>query len=173
MDGGEIDGITVTNITEKNVGCPFLFVLGDRGRGPDGHVIGSIKNVRISHLIHTGPYTNWPKQRSCYFRDSDMMFLDHQAAFICGLPDHYIENVRLEDIHLEMLGGKGQEAADRVVPEAPGCYPNPVAFGTLNAFGFFFRHCKNLKAIDIHAEVYEEDARPEIVTDDVINFVRQ
>lgn len=173
MDGGIIDGITVTNITEKNVGCPFLFILGDRGRGPDGHVIGSIKNIRISHLIHTGPYTNWPKQRSCYFRDTDMMFLNHQAGFICGLPDHYIENVRLEDIHLEMLGGKGQEAADRVVPEAPECYPNPIAFGTLNAFGFFFRHCKNLKAIDIHAEVYEPDARPEIVTDDVINFVRQ
>ena len=171
VDGGEIDGVTFTNITLKNVGCPFFVIIGDRARGPEGTGIGSIKNVKISHIIHTGPYSEIPRKRGPYYRHLETLPFNHQGGMIVGLPGHRVENVRLEDIHLEMMGGE-QTVPDEV-PERPKGYPDADIFGRLNSYGFFIRHGKNIKAVDIDAEVYSPDARPEITIDDVENFVRR
>ena len=87
-----------------------------------------------------------------------------------GLPDHPVENVRLEDIYLQMNGGERNAVTE--VPENPKGYPDANVFGTLNAYGFFIRHAKNVKAVDIKAEVINDDVRPEITVDDVENFIR-
>lgn len=171
VDGGEVDGVIFTGITLKNVGCPFLVLIGDRARGPEGTGVGSIKNVKISHIIHTGPYSEIPRKRGPYYRHLEYLPFNHQAGFICGLPGNPVQNVRLEDIHSKMLGGEGEDACGEV-PENPKGYPDANVFGTLNSYGFFFRHCKNVKAVDIEAETYEDDARPEITVDDVENFIR-
>ena len=170
VDGGEIDGVTFTNITMKNVGCPFFVIVGDRARGPEGTGIGSIKNLKISHIIHTGPYSEIPRKRGPYFRHLKTLPFNHQAGMVVGLPDHPVENVRLEDIYLQMNGGERNAVAE--VPENPKGYPDANIFGTLNAYGFFIRHAKNVKAVDIKAEVINDDLRPEITVDDVENFIR-
>jgi len=170
VDGGEIDGVTFTNITLKNVGCPFFVIIGDRARGPEGTGIGSIKNVKFSHIIHTGPYEELPRKRGPYFRHVEKLPFNHYAGMVVGLPDHPVENVRLEDIHLEMMGG--EQTVPNEVPENPKGYPDANVFGTLNSYGYFIRHGKNIKAVDISAETYEPDARHEITVDDVENFVR-
>lgn len=172
VDGGEIDGVTFTNITSKNVGCPFFVIVGDRARGPEGTGIGSIKNVSISHLIHTGPYSELPRKRGPYFRHLETLPFNHQAGMVVGLEGHLVENVTLEDIHLEMQGGEGKEAAEHIVPENPKGYPDANIFGTLNSYGFFIRHAKNVKATNITASVINPDERKEIHVDDVENFVR-
>ncbi len=170
VDGGEIDGVTFTNITMNNVGCPFFVIIGDRARGPEGTGIGSIKNVKISHIIHTGPYSEIPRKRGPYYRHLETLPFNHQAGMVVGLPDHPIQNIRLEDIYLQMNGG--EQVTPNTVPENPKGYPDANIFGTLNSYGFFIRHAKNVKAVDIKAEVINPDARPEITLDDVENFER-
>ena len=170
VDGGEIDGVTFTNITLKNVGCPFFVIIGNRARGPEGTGIGSIKNLKISHIIHTGPYSELPRKRGPYFRHLETLPFNHQAGMIVGLPGYNVENVRLEDIYLQLNGGV-QEKVDEV-PERPKGYPDADIFGTLNSYGFFIRHAKNVKAVDIKAEVINPDVRAELTVDDVENFER-
>lgn len=170
VDGGDIDGVTFTNITSKNVGCPFFIIIGDRARGPEGTGIGSIKNVSISHLIHTGPYSELPRKRGPYFRHLETLPFNHQGGMVVGLPDHPVENVRLNDIYLQVNGG--ELSVPDEVPERPKGYPDADIFGTLNSYGFFIRHGKNIKAVDIKAEVINPDVRPEITVDDVENFER-
>ena len=171
VDGGEIDGVTFTNITLKNVGCPFFVIIGDRARGPEGTGIGSIKNVSISHIIHTGPYSEIPRKRAPYFRHLETLPFNHQAGMVVGLEGHPVENVRLEDIYLQMNGGENASIID--VPENPKGYPDANIFGTLDSYGFFIRHAKNIKAVDIKAEVINTDVRPEITLDDVVDFIRK
>lgn len=170
VDGGEIDGITFTNITMKNVGCPFFVIIGNRARGPEGTGIGSIKNLKISHVIYTGPFSELPRKRSPYFRHLEYLPFNKQGGMIVGLPDHPVENVRLEDIYLQVDGGVLEPV--ETVPENPKGYPDADIFGTLNSYGFFIRHAKNVKAVDINAEFINEDVRPEITVDDVENFIR-
>lgn len=172
VDGGEIDGVTFSNITSKNVGCPFFIIIGDRARGPEGTGIGSIKNVSISNLIHTGPYSELPRKRGPYFRHLETLPFNHQAGMVVGLEGHLVENITLENIHLEMQGGMGSQAAERTVPENPKGYPDADIFGTLNSYGFFIRHAKNVKATNITATVITPDARNEIYIEDVEAFVR-
>jgi hypothetical protein len=93
-----------------------------------------------------------------------------QGGMIVGLPDHPVENVRLEDIYLQVDGGVLESV--ETVPENPKGYPDADIFGTLNSYGFFIRHAKNVKAVDINAEFINEDVRPEITVDDVENFIR-
>ena len=170
VDGGDIDGVTFTNITMNNVGCPFFVIIGDRARGPEGTGIGTIKNLSISHVIYTGPFNELPRKRSPYYRHLDYLPFNKQGGMIVGLPGHYVENVRLEDIYLQVDGGVDTPVES--VPERPKGYPDADIFGTLNSYGFFIRHAKNVKAVDIRAEVINPDARPEITIDDVENFVR-
>ncbi len=89
---------------------------------------------------------------------------------IVGLPEHPVENVRLEDIYLQVDGGV--DTPVEFVPENPKVYPEPYIFGTLSSYGLFIRHAKNVKAVDIKTEVIHPDVRPEITLDDVENFVR-
>lgn len=170
VDGGDIDGIIFTNITLNNVGCPFFIIIGNRARGPEGTGIGSIKNVSISHIIHTGPYSELPRKRGPYYRHLEKLPFNHQGGMVVGLPDHCVENVHLEDIYLQVNGGV--QEAPLQVPENPKGYPDANIFGPLNAYGFFIRHAKNVKATNIKAEFINPDVREEITIDDVENFAR-
>ena len=89
---------------------------------------------------------------------------------IVGLPGHNVENVRLEDVYLQLNGGVQENVKE--VPERPKGYPDADIFGTLNSYGFFIRHAKNVKVVDVKAEVIIPDVRPEITVDDVENFER-
>jgi hypothetical protein len=155
----------------RNVACPFFVIIGDRARGPEGTGIGSIKNVSISHIICTGPFDLIPIKRCPYWPELEYLPINSkQGGMIVGLPEHPVENVHLEDIYLQVDGGV--DTPVEIVPENPKAYPEPYIFGTLNSYGFFIRHAKNVKAVDIRAEVIHPDVRDEITLDDVENFVR-
>lgn len=170
VDGGEINGITVSNISQHNVGCPFVFILGDRRRGPEGTDIGVIKNVNISNLIHTGPYSKWPKVRTVYFVEQNTIGPNQYATLFSGLPEHYIENISLSDINIEVAGGGTKEEGEEIKPEKPQAYPNPQMYGCSNAYGFFMRHVKNINMRNVHVTALEPDFRPKYQLDDVIGL---
>ena len=149
VDGGALEDITVTNLTMRHVTtAPIFLRLGNRGRGPEGTPIGSIKRVLISHVV-------------AY--DIEPRF----ASIVAGIPGHPVEDVTLSDIRLVYRGGGTAEDAARQPPEVEEAYPEPSMFGTVPAFGFFVRHAQGLTMRDIVITTMTPDSRPPLVLHDV------
>ncbi|MEK6756581.1 MAG: glycosyl hydrolase family 28-related protein, partial [Bacteroidota bacterium] len=54
VDGGDIDGVTISNIAMANVQTPIFLRLGNRGRDMDKPIPGTLRNVFISNIVATG-----------------------------------------------------------------------------------------------------------------------
>ena len=86
---------------------------------------------------------------------------------ICGLEDHYLENITLKNIYLEVDGGV--KTFDQVVPEEPVFdYPEANVYGLiLPASGIYFRHIKDLNVENLMVKTIRNDSRPYTVYEDV------
>ena len=149
VDGALVEDIAVSNITMRDIpDLPIFMRLGSRMRGPQGREIGVLRRVSISNLVasNTGG-------RFC--------------SILSGIPGHEIEDVRLSDIIILSQGGGTSEDAAIKPAEKEGAYPEPNMFGTMPAYGFYFRHIKGLQVSDVEVRTMKEDARPAFVLDDV------
>ena len=132
VDGAIIDNIQIDNVLMQNVNAPFFIHLGRRMRGPKDLSIGSISNISISNVVAKGPYVNYKalpwnyvsyknnmtKQCHYNFWSTEAVAPSKETknqpwqftSNICGLPGHYLDNVSLKNIHMELVGGvkKGQ-----------------------------------------------------------------
>ena len=86
---------------------------------------------------------------------------------ITGIPGHYIEGVRLQNIWLTFKGGGTQADAGRVPPELEADYPEPSRAGTMPGYGLFARHVRNLELADIRVGFEAQELRPAMVCSDV------
>jgi len=86
---------------------------------------------------------------------------------VAGLPDHPIENVSLEDVHLVFAGGGTRDEAAREVPEKPASYPEFSMFGRLPAYGLYVRHVRGLRLRGVRLATEAADLRHAVVLDDV------
>ena len=169
-DGGNIDGIAVSNITMNNVGYPFFFILSFRGRGPEGTTIGSIKNITVSNVTASGPYKEWICRKVTWmWEDKDCITKPTpMPSSITGQPDHPIENISLSNVFITAKGGGREEDKQVVPPEITGMYPDNRRFGKVfPSYGIFFRHVKNLKLSNVNIETIEPDGRDAFSFDDV------
>jgi polygalacturonase len=149
VDGGALEDITVSNLSMRSVTtAPIFLRIGNRGRGPEGTPIGSIRRVLISHVV-------------AY--DVEPRF----ASIIAGIPGHPVEDVALSDIRLVYRCGGTAEDAVRQPPEVEEAYPEPSMFGTLPAFGFFVRHAQGISMRDIVVTTMTPDSRPPMVLQNV------
>lgn len=124
VDGGTVDGITVSNISMRDVQTPIFIRLGDRRR-TFSRRIGTLKNVQISHIVATA--------------ESQI------ASSITGVKGAKVENVSISDVQVSYPGGGTKEMLTRQVPEVEKAYPENRMFGhTLPAAGFYVRHAKNI-----------------------------
>lgn len=150
VDGGVMDGVTISNIRIDGTLVPIYLRLGDRGRiykeGMDRPSVGQYRNVRISNIIATGA--------------------DTLGCSITGLPGHPVENISLSDISITFKGGGTAADAQEKVPELPEHYPESTMFGKLPAYGFYVRHGKNISMHNINLTFENEDQRPALVCDD-------
>jgi polygalacturonase len=150
VDGALLEDVTISNIAMRDISnSPFFLRLGFRGRGPkESTTVGALKRVMISNVV---VYNADPKY----------------ASIISGIPGHAIEDVRFSNIRIYYQGGgtKAQAALDP--PEKEDTYPEPTMFGELPAYGFFIRHVKALKMIDVEVSYIKEDSRPAFVMNDV------
>ncbi len=171
-DGGHLDGVCVTNLTMTNVGYPFLIILSNRARGPEGTEMGSVRNIMISNITCSGPYKKfWLPQMTSLWEGErfDMPWI--MPSSVTGQPDRKVENITFSNIHLGVPGGGTLEDKNMVVPEITKMYPKNPAFGkTLPASGIYFRHVKNLTLSNVIVETIEKDERNEFVFDDVTNL---
>jgi polygalacturonase len=148
VDGAHIDGVTVTNVTMNGVTAPIFLRLGNRGRGLQPPVPGTLENVIVSNVIVRGA---------------------RGTSSITGLPEARIRRVLLSNIQIDAEGGAGAEGAPsslEVVPEHPAKYPEATMFGTLPAWGLYVRHTDGLTLTHADFRRKAPDARVAVVVDD-------
>jgi hypothetical protein len=149
VDGGVLAGVSISNITMRDVKSVIFIRLGDRGRpfeeGGSKPGAGRLRNVQISNVQATGA--------------------GKTGCAVSGIPGHSIENVTFENVSIRFEGGM-KEAPDSV-PEHPEKYPEHSMFGVLPAYGFFCRHASNIRFRNVQTSFDEPDARPALVCDDV------
>jgi hypothetical protein len=83
------------------------------------------------------------------------------------LPDHPVQDVRLENIRIVFKGGGSAKDAERVFPELNTGYPEPNKLGTTPAYGVFVRHARDVELANLHLSFQAAELRPAMVCDDV------
>jgi polygalacturonase len=151
VDGAVIDGVSIRDITMKDVQTPIFIVLGNKARRPVEDTTyrkGQIKNVRISNITAVSH--------------------SKMASSITGFPGAYIENIQLDNIHISSMGKGTAEEAKADFPENETAYPENRMYGLVYpASGFYLRHVKNSTLNHITLSTRTNDARPPVVLDDV------
>jgi len=150
VDGGRMDNVRVSDVTITGVTAPIFVRLGNRarvyGQGPKPGV-GTLRNVHLRNITGSGLSTN--------------------GCAIAGLPGHPIENITLENIDLTFDGGANVAHTTRKIPERPDAYPESTMFGMLPAYGFYCRHVKGLRFINVKLRTEKPDLRHAMVFEDV------
>ena len=135
VDGANLDGVVVSNVTMVDVRAPIFIRLGNRGRDMEAPVPGTLKNVSISNVVAT------------------------EASFPCtitGIPEHNAEGVALSNIRITYAGGCPYRPPREPVPELINRYPDPDMFGALPAYGLYCRHVDGLTLSNVQL-LFEKD----------------
>jgi polygalacturonase len=154
IDGGIMDGVSISNITIEGEECPLYIRLGNRARKhtaaapePGG---GIMRNIVINNVVayHTGNY----------------------CSSITAIPGYFIENVSLSNIQFNNIGGlKAGEYisdAEKVKEDIKG-YPEPKTWKELPSSGLFVRHVKNLQVTGLMLNSEQPDPRTPVIAVDV------
>jgi polygalacturonase len=155
MDGSNVEDVSISNITMRDASSSPIFMrIGSRMRGPADASIGHIRRINISNMV-------------AYNSNADY------CALLSGIPGHYIEDVKLDNIRIWYAGGGTKEQALLVVSENEQVYPDPQMFGILPAYGFYIRHLKNIEISNIEVYFQKDEYRPAFVFEDVqgINMI--
>lgn len=148
VDGGRIDGVTVSDVTMRDVAAPLFVRLGRRGRDQPGAVPGRLRNVVIRNVSASGAT---------------------DTAAITGLVGHAVEGGTLEDVRITTAGGwRRHRGLD--VPERPARYPMVGMYGMLPAYGLYVRHARDVRLRNVELAAEEADVRPALVADDVADL---
>lgn len=154
VDGGILDGVTISNVLIDGPLVPLYIRLGDRARkyrpGMDRPPVGQVRNINISNVVATN--------------------IGDYGASITGIPGHYVENVSLNNIRIYYAGGGTHEDAERDVPEMEDSYPEGTKFGQLPAYGLYIRHAIGISLNNVEFSYEKTDERPALVADNVENL---
>lgn len=158
VDGAHLRNVEISGITMADVKTPILIRLGSRlsvfRKGNDTQQqTGTLENVII---------------RNVKAKASDSAQLKPPSGIlITGVPGHYITNLTLENIEIDLLGGGAVENSKQFVPEAVDKYPEVKTFGpTIPAYGLWARHVKGLKLKNITFHLKKNDLRPAFIIED-------
>lgn len=152
VDGGNIEDISITNLTMRDITTAPIFIrLGARQRAPGGTPIAAIRRVNISNVVASGVESKY-------------------AAIIAGLNGRDIEDVKLSNIRIHYKGGGALADAAREIPEAEKSYPEPSMFGITPAYGFFVRHVNGITFDNVDVSFENMEERPAFVFDDAKNI---
>lgn len=154
VDGGIMDGVSISNISIQGTECPIYIRLGNRGRKHTKDAlpppVGQMRNIVINNVVayNTGNY----------------------SSSITGIPGHYVQNVSLSNIQFYNKGGinKGdfQEDLEKVNEDIKG-YPQPTTWKELPSSALFIRHVKNVQVRGLMLNSENTDVRTPIIAVDV------
>lgn len=144
VDGANVDGVVVSNISMEDVISPIFIRLGSRGRGMEKPAPGSIRNISIQNVVARGASL---------------------PSSITGVANGHIQNVTIDGLNVTAVGGVA--ARDLRVPEVDTKYPEADMFGELPALGIYGKHVDGLTLRNVKIHAAQPDGRPAIVLDDV------
>jgi hypothetical protein len=151
VDGGVLDGVSVSNLVVEGTRSPLFIRLADRARPhrPDAPRpgVGKLRNVRISNI---------------QVRSAGQI-----GCSITGIPGHPVENVTLDGVDIALACAGGPEHVGREIPESPDSYPEGTMWGPLPAHGFFIRHARGVRLRGVRVTPADGEPRPMLVTEDV------
>ncbi len=158
VDGAHLRNVEISDITMVEVRTPMLFRLGSRlnvfRKGQDEQQsTGTFENVVIKNVKAKASDSAQLKPPS--------------GILITGVPGHYITNLTLENIEIDLLGNGTIENSRHIVPEAIDQYPEVKTFGPIiPAYGVWARHVKGLKLKNITFRLKTNDLRPAFICED-------
>jgi polygalacturonase len=158
VDGAHLRNVEISDITMTEVRTPMLFRLGSRlnvfRKGQDTkQPTGTFENVVVRNVKAKAADSAQLKPPS--------------GILITGVPGHYITNLTLENIEIDLSGTGTAENARQVVPEAIDQYPEVKTFGPIiPAYGVWARHVKGLKLKNVTFRISHNDLRPAFVCED-------
>ncbi|MDP4278031.1 MAG: glycosyl hydrolase family 28 protein [Bacteroidota bacterium] len=151
VDGGIMEGISISGIQIEGTTAPIFIRLGNRARPYQEDVpvttIGTIKNISLSdiHAIHAGTI----------------------GCSITGLPGHPVQHISLHNIDIAYLGGIQSVDLSKTIDEKISSYPESTMWGNLPAYGFYIRHAANLSLDGLRLMTETADQRPALMLEDV------
>ncbi|OQP64440.1 glycoside hydrolase [Niastella vici] len=158
VDGAHLRNVNISGITMVNVRTPMLIRLGSRlsvfRKGKDSQQpTGTLENVVIKNV----------KAQAA----ANAQLMPPSGILITGVPGHYVTDLTLENIELNLAGGGTVEHARQQVPEAVDKYPEVKTFGPLvPAYGIWARHVKGIKLLNITLHLDSNDRRPAFICED-------
>lgn len=199
VDGGFLENVEVRNIHALNTGNALFIRLGHRNKDEK---VSRVKNIDISDMYvevpagkpdegypMEGPLLRYPpgvqpapkgmaqsvSPWGHTRKDSTAIVYQHNVfpASITGLPGHYVENVRMQNIEIVYEGGADKskalfpwQALDKIT-EATSSYPEFSMFGELPAWGLYVRHAKDITLKNVTLRYKKADFRVPVIFDDV------
>lgn len=155
VDGGTLDRVAITNITMHNVNGSIFMKCDRRKNAPRP---STFRNVILSNIMADG-IGNWQHDATAgYYKKA------HKAEIgivIAGKKDCIIENVSLDNIHLQFSGGGTKEHAQTIlVDKKENGYPEYDNFDITPAYGINCNYVKGIRFSNIVMSYQKEDARP-------------
>jgi polygalacturonase len=146
VDGANIDGVTIRNITMDAGHVAVFLRLGARlktfRQGDSPLPAGAIRNIAIRGLRAA---------------------VDAPGILISGIPGHFVEDVTFDDIDLRLPGGGTVEDAKAEADEAIAAYPEIRMFGpAIPAYGAYVRHARRVTGRNCKFQLATADARPAV-----------
>jgi polygalacturonase len=145
VDGANINGVAISNISMTGIAAPIFVRLGNRGRGMSPPAPGSVENVSFSNIVARGAL---------------------MTSSVTGIPGAVARRVGLSNVFITMAGGS-RELKGLDVPENIAKYPEGTMFGVLPAYGFYARHAEGITLSNVHIRWEKEDLRPAMIFDEV------
>ena len=159
VDGANIYGVNISNITMNNVANPLFIYLADRLRAPVGTEMGSISDINISNV-----FADVNEER---FKSIDSWYPDIKEGSDYGTNCSYpslivstektnkIKNVSLSNINLQVLGGETEIKS--VFPDSKE-YPESHKF-KLPCYGLYVKNVEGLKLYNVNYQTKKPDVR--------------
>ena len=159
VDGAPLENIRVSGLKMDDIwNSPIYIRIGDRMRGPKDLPASYARDIKISDVTVT----------NCDSR---------YALLIVGLPGNPVEDVTLENIHIQYKGGltlddvREQRGSNPFFFGRNSGYPEPSAHGIQPAWGLSMQHARNITFKNVTMELMQPDEREKTFTEDVENFV--
>ena len=144
VDGGIVENILIEDVEINHARCPIFLRIGNRGRVIKG--VEKPSPGKLQHIV----IRNVTGERNA-----------RQGSMISGIENHWVQDVKISNMNISMVGGGTKEMADAEVEEKVDGYPDAQEFSIngLPAYGFFVRYARNIEFENISVTPTSEDHR--------------
>ncbi len=150
VDGGEMDGVVVSNLRIEKTLSPISIRLGNRARphteGAPTPGVGKLRNIMFQNISATGA--------------------GNIGQSITGIPDYLVENITLSHVRIQLAAAGTKADAAKEMDEKEAAFPSPTMWGRLPVYGLYVRHARNVRLHDVVIEPAEGEARPAFHAED-------